>query len=313
MKVSPRRKTMKWKRRKKGKAKGFQRRQPLERFPNIKEKGLQRVLLIWYLCSPSPCPQACSSWCTKGSCSPRTAPCPHTLPASSSDSLTLALHTHHSSFAVVEARWDWAGSPQSQRAPAGLYPRAWLLLHPACRYRWAPLFCPSSWGTCLALSHSPTSAHSHFPSAGQHFCFPPSILFLFLFAPFSCPSLPCLCIFAEVQGRCLLYFPCLQSTLTPSCLELPRAGCREHTSQVRRGGLQLSVNWRLSVPFTFPSDRKKLLTANPFAPHQGLLLPARKFGFSSPWTLQAAPASAALQRVCVCCNFFYRVTPNTPC
>lgn len=242
MKVSPRRKTMKWKRRKKGKAKGFQRRQPLERFPNIKEKGLQRVLLIWYLCSPSPCPQACSSWCTKGSCSPRTAPCPHILPASSSDSLTLALHTHHSSFAVVEARWDWAGSPQSQRVPAGLYPRAWLLLHPACRYRWAPLFCPSSWGTCLALSHSPTSAHSHFPSAGQHFCFPPSILFLFLFAPFSCPSLPCLCIFAEVQGRCLLYFPCLQSTLTPSCLELPRAGCREHTSQVRRGRLQLSVD-----------------------------------------------------------------------
>lgn len=66
--------------------------------------------------------------------------------------------------------------------------------------------------------------------------------FCFLFAPFSCPSLPCLCIFAEVQGRCLLYFPCLQSTLTPSCLELPRAGCREHTSQVRRGRLQLSVN-----------------------------------------------------------------------
>lgn len=31
---------------KKRKAKRFQRRQPLEQFPNIKEKGLQRVLLI---------------------------------------------------------------------------------------------------------------------------------------------------------------------------------------------------------------------------------------------------------------------------
>lgn len=40
------------KKKKKRKAKGFQRRQPLERFPDIKEKGLQSVLLIWYLCSP---------------------------------------------------------------------------------------------------------------------------------------------------------------------------------------------------------------------------------------------------------------------
>lgn len=55
---------------KKRKAKGFQRRQPLERFPTIKEKGLQHVLLIWYLCSPTPCLQACSLQCTKGSYSP---------------------------------------------------------------------------------------------------------------------------------------------------------------------------------------------------------------------------------------------------
>lgn len=48
------------KKEKKRKAKGFQRRQPLERFPDIKEKGLQSVLLIWYLCSPPSCPQAWS-------------------------------------------------------------------------------------------------------------------------------------------------------------------------------------------------------------------------------------------------------------
>lgn len=45
MKVSQR---WRWgKKKKKQKAKGLQRRQPLERFPNIKEKGLQRVLLMW--------------------------------------------------------------------------------------------------------------------------------------------------------------------------------------------------------------------------------------------------------------------------
>lgn len=44
MKVSQR---WRWgKKKKKQKAKGLQRRQPLERFPNIKEKGLQRVLLM---------------------------------------------------------------------------------------------------------------------------------------------------------------------------------------------------------------------------------------------------------------------------
>jgi len=44
MKVSQR---WRWgKKKKKQTAKGLQRRQPLERFPNIKEKGLQRVLLM---------------------------------------------------------------------------------------------------------------------------------------------------------------------------------------------------------------------------------------------------------------------------
>lgn len=198
------------------------------------------------------------------------------------------------------------------------------------------LFCPSSWGTCLAVSHSPTSVHSDFPAAGLHFSFPPSILFLFslsicprgyLFLPIS--GLPRhLC---RGAGQMLPVFSLFTQQSRPAAwnccpwiqpgqhLHSPGAGSREHTSQVRKGRLQLSVNWPLllSAPFAFPSHRKKLLTANPLVAHQGLLLPAGKFGsyqeFSSPWTLQAAPVSAALQRGWVCCTFFYRLTPNTSC
>lgn len=195
------------------------------------------------------------------------------------------------------------------------------------------LFRHSSLGTCLAVSHSPTSVHSDFPSAGLHFYFPLSILyFLFLFAlevTFSCPSLVCLGIFAEVQSRHLLYFPCLQSTLTPSCLELlpldaPRAAPplpwgREwgaHESG-HKGWLAIvsQLTFVIVSSLYFPQSQKEAPNSKPLAPHQGVLLSACKFGsyqeFSSPWTLQAGLVSAALQRGSVCWNFFHRLTPNT--
>lgn len=146
------------------------------------------------------------------------------------------------------------------------------------------LFHRSSWGTCLAVSHSPTSVHSDFSSAGLHFYFPLSILyFLFLFAlevTFSCPSLVCLGVFEEGQGRRLLYFPCLQSTPTPSCLELlPLDAARAapplpwgkewgaHESG-HKGSIAIVSQLTIAIVSSlyFPQSQKE---ANPLLPHQG--------------------------------------------
>lgn len=165
--------------------------------------------------------------------------------------------------------------------------------------------CCSSWGTCSAVSHSPTSVHSDFPAAGLHFSFPPSILFLFaLEVTFSCPSLLCLS-----AGQMPPAFSLFTQHTHAHCLELQPSDTSRAAPPLPRGresGQEgsIAIVSQLTIvtvsSIYFPRSQEDAPDSKPLAPHQGLLLPAGKFGsyqgFSSPWTLQAAPVSAALQR-----------------
>lgn len=97
-------------------------------------------------------------------------------------------------------------------------------------------------GHLLGCSHSSTSVHSDFPSAGLHFSFPLSILFSLSICPRGCLFLP-ISGLPQQRCRCLLYFPCSESTLMPGtaalgCSTSTPLGRQEHTNQVRKGQLQ---------------------------------------------------------------------------